>query len=85
MKIAVLPSTQLVFTAIELTILQQILQISARFQKGYHHNSLFYSHHNTMSPICMKALYHPSFLILHQGLNSKSMQHNKIDKFRKRE
>ena len=38
-----------------------------------------------MLPICIKALYHPLFLNLYQGLISKSMQHNKVDKFRKRE
>ena len=43
----------------------------------YHHNTLFYSHYNTMLPICIKVLYHPSFfnfhicalgLTIHQGL-----------------
>ena len=44
MKKSELPLTQLVFTDIEFTILQQILQISAKFLKGNHHNTLFYSH-----------------------------------------
>ena len=62
---------------------------------GYHNNTLFYSHYNIMLPICIKALFHPPFLnlqrirglglTLHQGLVSKSMQHSKVDKFRKRE
>ena len=34
--------------------------------------------------ICIKALYHPPFLNLHQGLISKSMQQSKVGKFRKR-
>ena len=48
-----------------------------------------------MFPICKKALYHPPFLNLHriralgltihQKLISKSMQHSKVDKFKKRE
>ena len=38
---------------------------------GYHRKSLFYSHYNTMLPIFIKALYHPPFLNLHQGLISK--------------
>ena len=41
MKISVLPPTQQVFTVIVLPILQQILQM---FEKGYHHNDLFYSY-----------------------------------------
>ena len=51
---------------------------------GYHRKSLFYSHYNTMLPIFIKALYHPPFLNLHQGLISKSMQQSKVGKFRKR-
>ena len=49
MKISVLPPTQQVFTVIVLPILQQISQM---FEKGYHHNDLFYSHKSTMLPIC---------------------------------
>ena len=56
MKISVLPPTQLVFTVIELTIPQQILQKSTFFYKGYHHNTLFYSHCNYMLPICIKGI-----------------------------
>ena len=47
-----------------------------------------------MLPIYRKAVYLPSFLdihrirvlglTIHEGLISKSMQHNKVDKFRKR-
>ena len=63
MNILVLPPTQLIFTVIELTILQRILQISAQFQKGYHHNTFFYSHYNTMLPIFIKALFHHLSLV----------------------
>ena len=52
MKISVLPPTQLVFTVIELTIPQQILQKSTFF---YYHNTLFYSQCNYMLPIFIKA------------------------------
>ena len=52
---------------------------------GYHHNTLIYSHYNTMLPICTKPLYHPSILNLHQGLISRSIQQSKVDKFKKRE
>ena len=48
-----------------------------------------------MLPICGTALYHPLFfnlhriralvLTIHQGVISKSMQHIKVDKFKKRE
>ena len=38
-----------------------------------------------MLPICVKPLYHPPFVNLHQGLIFKSMQHSKVDKFKKRE
>ena len=85
MEISILPPIQLVFNVIELAVLQRILYNTIL------QNNFF----NTMLPICRKTLYHSPFLNLHrlralgstihQGLISKSMQHRKVEKFRKRE